>query len=268
MGFFDFIFSKKKKEQDRLRQEEETRLRKLEQVQKEQEHQRRIEKNKRKVAKPQSKKKISASTSNIPKNIQAILDAATIGIIAAQKGNRHLEQENLINLFNLTQNKSSQLLFIPADKYNLVGSGFSLLLEYPQVQANEDISRAIADYAFFCISKAIENAPNNKTLYLKRVSVVAQTRKFFYYTVANALEIPDSNPFDILLSAPLIVRTNDYIYAMGKYDFEHGTKITFEGVLKEFQELCYSQYVTKTAEDGKIYIDKVNDYIANSISKY
>lgn len=71
-----------------------------------------------------------------------------------------------------------------------------------------------------------------------------------------------------MLSAPLIVRTNDYIYAMGKYDFENGNKIAFEGILKKFHELCYGQYVRKTAEEGKIYIDKVNEYIANSISRY
>ena len=100
------------------------------------------------------------------------------------------------------------------------------------------------------------------------MTVVAQTREFFFYTVANALEIPDSNPFDIMLSAPLIVRTNDFIYAMGKYDFENGDKIVFEGKLKEFHDLCYGPYVRKTANEGKIYIDKVNDYIANSISRY
>ena len=100
------------------------------------------------------------------------------------------------------------------------------------------------------------------------MSVVAQTREFFFYTVANALEIPDSDPFDIMMSAPLIVRTNDYIYAMGKYDFEHGDNIPFEGVLKEFHDLCYGQFVRKTALEGKIYIDKVNEYIANSISRY
>ena len=203
----------------------------------------------------------------VSKNIQEIVDAATVGLVAAQQGNHRIEQENLIKLFNLTQNKSSQLLHIPTEKYNLVGTGFGLLLEYPQVKANEDVSRAIADYAFFCISKAIENDPGNKALHLKRISVVAQTRDFFFYTVANALEIPDSNPLDIMLSAPLIVRTNDYIYAMGKYDFENGNKIAFEGILKKFHELCYGQYVRKTAEEGKIYIDKVNEYIANSISE-
>lgn len=213
-------------------------------------------------------RRVSKISKAVPKNIQDIIDAATIGMAAAQKGNHKLEQENLIRLFNLTQEKSSQLLQIPADKYNLVGSGFCLLLEYPQVRANEDVSRAVADYAFFCISKAIKKEPSNKTLYLKRVLVLAHTRKFFFYTVANALNIPDSNPFDITLRAPLIVRTNDYIYAMGKYDFEHGEKISYEGELNEFRKLCYGQYVNKTAADGKRYIDSVNNYIANSISKY
>ena len=210
----------------------------------------------------------SVASKGNPKNIQEIIDAATMGIAAAQQGNNRLEQENLFNLFNLVQEKSSQLLHIPVDKYDLVGSGFCLLLEYGQVRADEDVSRAVADYAFFCISKAIEKEPNNKALYLKRVLVLAQTRKFFFYTVANALNIPDSNPFDITLMAPLIIRTNDYIYAMGKYDFEHGEKISYGGELNEFQKLCYGQYVNKTAADSKEYIDSVNNYIANSISKY
>lgn len=246
---------KRRIEQDKRMQEEKKRL--------EQERASRIEMRRRKALEQSKSTRVL-----VPQNIQNIIDAASIGLVAAQNGNHRIEQENLINLFNLTQDKSSQLLHIPADKYNLVGSGFCLLLEYPQVQANEDISRAIADYAFFCISKAIEHDPGNKTLYLKRMTVVAQTREFFFYTVANALEIPDSNPFDIMLSAPLIVRTNDFIYAMGKYDFENGDKIVFEGKLKEFHDLCYGPYVRKAANEGKIYIDKVNDYIANSISRY
>ena len=55
---------------------------------------------------------------------------------------------------------------------------------------------------------------------------------------------------------------------MGKYDFEHGDKIVFEGALKEFHDLCYGQYIRKTAAEGKEYIDKVNNYIATSISRY
>lgn len=259
MGIFDF-FKKKKVAEHRSQQNEKPHHEDFASTKK-------VVKPKKRVESPtESPKKVASK--NVPKNIQDILDAATIGLVAAQQGNDRIEQENLINLFNLTQSKSSQLLHIPEDKYNLVGSGFCLLLEYPQVKANEDISRAIADYAFFCISKAIDNAPNNKTLYLKRLSVVAQTREFFFYTVANALDIPDTNPLDILLSAPLIIRTNDYIYAMGKYDFENGENIEFEGVLKKFHDLCYGQHVRKTSEDGKGYIEKVNEYIASSISRY
>ena len=195
----------------------------------------------------------------IPENIQNIINVAAQGIMSAQNGNYRLEQESLFNLFNLVQARSSQLLHIPTDKYNLLGSCFCLLLEYPQIQYNEDISRAIADYAFFCISKAIEHNPNNKALYLKRMSIVAQTRKFFFYTVANALEIPDSNPFDIMLSAPLIVRTNDYIYAMGKYDY-HIT-VTIDGETIEF---------VRTDEfnvGDAISVRKINYYSGDQLEK-
>ena len=64
------------------------------------------------------------------------------------------------------------------------------------------------------------------------------------------------------------MRTNDYIYAMGKYDFENGNKIVYEGILKEFHDLCYGQYTTKTANEGKEYIDVVNSYIECSIRRY
>lgn len=240
MGLFDF-FNKKKKERERqeqLRQQQEADLNTYE------------------------------TRTNVPQNIQKIIDAATIGVSAAQKGDLLLEQESLINLFEFTQRRSGQLLQIPADKYNIVGSAFCLLLEFPPVRINEDISRAVADYAFFCISKAIDKAPDNKALYLKRASVVALSRKFFFYTVANALDIHDTDPFDIMLSAPLIVRTNDYIYAMGKFDFENANKIVCEGILKEFHDLCYGQYTTKTANEGKEYIDTVNNYIECSIRRY
>jgi len=245
MGFFDFLFGNSKKAKESQLHQQPARA----------------ERN-------TSVSKAFETRASVSPNIQKIIDAASIGVTAAQRGIQHVEQENLVKLFNLTQARSGQLLQIPADKYNIVGSGFCLLLDSPLVLANEDISRAIADYAFLCISKAIEHDPSNKALYLKRVSVVAQTRKFFFYTVANALDIPDSDPLDIMLSAPLIVRTNDYIYAMGKYDFENGNKIAYEGILKEFHNLCYGQHIRKTASDGKSYIDEVNAYIEASISRY
>ncbi len=201
-------------------------------------------------------------------NIQKIVDAASKGLEAGLHRDFQQEYENLIDLFNFTQDKSSQLLDIPVEEYNIVGSGFTLLLGYQQVRDNENISRAVADYAFFCMSKAIKHNPEHKLLYLKRASVVAETREFFYYTVANALEIPDTNPMRLDLCAPLIIRTNEYIYAMGKYDFENGNRIVLEGELKRFHDLCYGSTIFKTAADGKIYIDKVVDHIANSISRY
>lgn len=266
MGLLDFLFGKKKSNDYEaiLRRKKEVEQKRKAEL---------AEARRRDEEKTKQYSKTPKPIKSVPKNIQKIIDEATLGVaIAVQNSNqfRDKEQECLINLFNLTQEKSSQLLHIPADKYNIVGTGFCLLLEYNQVRANEELSRAIADYAFFCISKAIEYNPTSKDLYLKRLSLVRYTHEFFFYTVANALNIPDSNPFDMdpMLGAPLIIRTNEYIYAMGKYDFEKIGNVALDGDLKEFHELCYGKFNFKTAKEGKVYIDKVNAYIANSISRY
>lgn len=49
----------------------------------------------------------------VPKNIQEIVDAATVGLVAAQQGNHRIEQENLIKLFNLTQINLANFFIFP-----------------------------------------------------------------------------------------------------------------------------------------------------------
>lgn len=109
MGLFDF-FNKKK--QESLRIEEEARLRKLEQERQERERQKRLEENRKKeaaerLAQKKAEREVNLSIDNVPQNIQDIIDAATLGLMAAQKGNSRLEQESLFDLFNLTQVKST-----------------------------------------------------------------------------------------------------------------------------------------------------------------
>lgn len=210
----------------------------------------------------------SACNKNIPANIQDILGAASLGLMGAQTGNHRAEQKNLFNMFNLVQESCSQILQIPEDQYNLVGSAFSLLLSYPQVQANEDVARAIADYAFFCISKAIDKTPNNEVLHTKRVSILAETRNYFYFTIANAMELPDYNPMDFFASMPLIVRTNSYLYAMVKYDLSFMSNKHYDGQIGELINLAQNSMSNNTLEDGHKYIEKVMVYLTNTFMKY
>ncbi len=215
-----------------------------------------------------SQKPASSSVASLPSNIQNIIGAARLGLMGAQTGNSRMEQENLFNMFNLVQDACSQLLKIPTDQCNLVGSAFSLLLSYRQVRENEDLARAIADYAFFCLSKAINANPRNEMLHAKRLSVLAETRDFFYYTVANAMELPDSDPFDLLTCAPLRIRTNDYLYAMVKYDLSFMRNKNFDGPMGELIKAATNAMSNKTAQDGNDYIDKIMIYLINTFKKY
>lgn len=204
----------------------------------------------------------------LPTNIQKIIEAANIGLLGAKTGNHQMEQEGLFNMFNLVQDSCSQILQIPKDKCNTVGSAFSLLLSYRQVQQNEDLARAIADYAFFCISKAIEYNPNQEVLHAKRISILAETRSFFYYTIANAMELPDYNPLDFFASIPLRVRTNDYLFAIVKYDLSFMTNINYGEEMGDLINAATKAMSNKTGKDGREYIDKIMEYLTNAFKKY
>lgn len=217
---------------------------------------------------PSSPKPAASSIASLPSNIQDIIGAASMGLMGAQSGNHRMEQENLFNMFNLVQDSCSQLLKIPTDQCNIVGSAFSLLLSYRQVQENEDLARAIADYAFFCLSKAINANPRNEILHAKRLSVLAETRDYFYYTVANAMELPDYNPLDFFASMPLRIRTNDYLFAMVKYDLSFMSNKRYDGPMGELINASTNAMSNKTTQDGCDYIDKIMIYLINTFKKY
>lgn len=214
------------------------------------------------------KKSESDSIGSLPPKIQDIIGAASLGLMCAQNGNQRMEQESLFKMFNLIQDSCSQMLQIPNDQCNIVGSAFSLLLSYRQVRENEDLARAIADYAFYALTKAIEANPNNEILHVKRLSVLAETRDFFYYTIANAMELPDYNPLDFFASMPLMIRTNDYLFAMVKHDLSFMTKKNYDGPIKDLITAATKAMSNKTDKDGSDYIDKIMVYLTDTFKKY
>lgn len=200
----------------------------------------------------------------IAPNIQKIIDLANSGLSCAIRNDMQGEWRNLAEMFNVVQDASGQLLDIPSQYCNVVGSAYSLLLSHQQIQDNEDIARAIADYAFYLLSKAIEYNPTDN-LYQKRISLLADSRRFFYYTIANALEIPDPSPMDILYM-PLRIKTNDYLYAMGKADFSKTYFHDLSGNIKDFYALCQDSH--HSVEDGIGFIKSTVLYIEKSLSRY
>lgn len=200
----------------------------------------------------------------IAPNIQKIIDLANFGLSCAIRNDMQGEWRYLAEMFNVVQDASGQLLDIPSQYCNVVGSAYSLLLSRQQIQDNEDIARAIADYAFYLLSKAIEYNPTDN-LYQKRISLLADARDFFYYTIANALEIPDPSPMDIPY-IPLRIKTNGYLYAMGKADFSKANFHDLSGNIKEFYALC--QNSRHSVENGSEFIKSTVSYIEKSLSIY
>lgn len=127
------------------------------------------------------------------------------------------------------------------------------------------LQEPIADYAFYLFSKAIEYNPTESNLYQKRISLLADTRSFFYYTIANALQIPDPSPMDVPFM-PLRIKTNGYLYAMGKADFSKANFHGQSGIINDFYTLC--QDSRHSVEDGIEFIKSTVLYIEESLSRY
>lgn len=256
MGFFDFFWSKKKDVQPlTLNQEtdgDSTATKEAKETD---------------DADVSSKYK-SKEVATLPANIQEILAAASLGILGAQSNNWKIEQDNLFKLFNLVQDSCSQMLQIPLNQYNIIGSAFSLLLSHKQIQSNEEVACAVADYAFYGISKAIEANPGQEALHTKRLSILAETRDYFFYTIANAMELPDYDPFDFFASMPLIVRTNSYLFAMVKYDLQFISNTRFDGKIGNLISAALNAMSNETASDGKEYIDQTVTYLTKIFAQY
>lgn len=227
-----------------------------------------------KISSPSSQPKQKPTDSSrqtiatLPANIQDIIAAASVALIAVQKGDRKMEQDFLIKMFNLVQESCSQILQIPDAQCNIVGTAFSLLLSYPQIQANEDVARAIADYAFYCISRAIASDPKNEILRAKRLSILTETRDYFFYTIANAMELPDYNPLDFFASMPLQIRTNSYLYAIVKYDLTFMKDKSYDGPLGNLIKTASNSMSNDTPENGGNYVNKIMEYLIDTFKKY
>lgn len=208
---------------------------------------------------------LNKQSEQVAPNIQKIIDLANSGLHCAVRNDIQGEWMNLAEMYNVVQGASGQLLDIPFQYCNTVASAFSLLLSHQEIRENEDIARAIADYAFYLFSKAIEYNPTESNLYQKRISLLADTRSFFYYTIANALEIPDPSPMDVPFM-PLRIKTNGYLYAMGKADFSKANFHGQSGIINDFYTLC--QDSRHSVENGIEFIKSTVLYIEESLSRY
>ena len=189
---------------------------------------------------------------------------AKIAINHAQSNNTKEEVKTLICLYNKVQDASSQLLTV--SNYDIVGSAYCLMGSYPLFMNNEDTRRVIADNAFYCLSKAIEKDPN-KSIYLKRLSVLAYFHKDFYYTIANAMEITDDDIFSVPYT-PLIIKTNQYYYDIAFHDFlQIGLKNYPDEQIENLYQLV-KQIENCNAQKGIICVNKIINYLSSVYQQY
>lgn len=194
----------------------------------------------------------------------SIITLAKQALTNAQNNNERAEIEALVQLYNEVQKASGQLLTVT--DYNLVGSAFCLMGSYPIFINNEDTRRVIADNAFYCLSKAIEQN-SSKEIHLKRLAVLANFYKDFYYTIANAMDISDDDDF-LFPMTPLIIKTNQYYYDMANFDFQKVGLTSYPEQIGELYNLVSQHLADCDTQRGKEYIDEIVDYLTSVYQQY
>lgn len=169
---------------------------------------------------------------------------------------------NLIswNYYLIIHEKPYLLTMFSPQQYDLISRITSMLISNPKINQSESRILECTNYGFYCLHRALEYK-DKEVLHQMRISLMADTHKWFYKTVADALGI-SSKSFDLFspLNMPLIVRTNRDYYYMGYYDFEMSVNKNYEGNMLEFQRLVYDN-CNNSIDKGRANIAKTAKYI-------
>lgn len=198
-------------------------------------------------------------------NLSSIITLARKAVNFAQKENVKAEIETLVELYNEVQKSSSQLLSLT--DYNIVGSAYFQMSKYNAFMKDEDIRRVIADNAFYCFSKALERK-SIKGIHFMRLAILAHFHNDFYFTIANALNLPEYDYNDIF-QTPLIIRTNKYYYDIALYDFQETELNSFlDPAIEKLYRLVNEKVGYYDAQSGKQHIDKIVNHLESIYKQY
>lgn len=169
----------------------------------------------------------------------------------------------LANLFNAIQDSSSQLLYLK--NYESVGNAYIMMTKYQYFMNVEDARRVIADNAFYCISKAIRQTPS-QLLYVKRLKIIDTMFNDFFYTVANALDIPDDDILKIPFT-PLKIKANTPRFNMAYHDFTKSGLLNNppSSLIKLHSAVLDEEY---DVEKGEECIDAIISYLEGVYKRY
>ena len=161
MGLFDFIFSSKKKEQERIRLEAEKRRQRLEQERIARERERRLEENRRKEQERQARLKAERDKINNYNSSEFLNPYVDRAISTYESGNIGQLQNELDQLVSLLNKPGSGRFITTFSRKDRLCEVFNLCLQYDWMN-DSDIREVWAENAFYCISEYFKIANNQQ----------------------------------------------------------------------------------------------------------
>lgn len=161
MGLFDFLFGSKRKEQERLRQEEEARRQKLEQERIARERERRLEENRRKEQERQAQMKAEREQKNKSNSSEFLKPYVDSAISIFESGNIGQLQNALYQLVSLLNKPGSGKYITSFSQKDRLCEVFNLCLQYDWMN-DADIREVWAENAFYCISEYFKMAKSQQ----------------------------------------------------------------------------------------------------------
>lgn len=199
--------------------------------------------------------------------------------ILAHEAIKNIEFENiqdanilLVNLYKYVINAPSCLKTI--SNYGDVGKGFTLML-CNQLSNDVDTLQTMSSIAYLCLSKAIEQQPNNLNLYKDRLLVLNVGHDAFKYTVMSVLS-QDMDYFLPSFQSMIGIRSRNAIWKMEFSDIEKHPSIClsfpFFANRRNFiidiiqrQLFLPAKTTTEVITQGKDLHEKVYKYLTQKI---
>ncbi len=153
----------------------------------------------------------------------------------------------------------------------LVAQALTHILSFRRID-DIDARQTISSIAYFLVSKAIIEEPNNRNLYKDRVLITILEKESFNYTILSALNDHSMSPFSITYA--MASRENSVaIVKMQMYDFSVGGSALvrmspiFENAFMKDMDLIKGGRFGENADidalmaEGKVAHEKVYDYL-------
>lgn len=200
--------------------------------------------------------------------------------ILVQEAIKYIECENtrdanisLVNLYRTVQSNPSCLQSV--NDYAIIGKGFTLML-CNQLSDDIDTLQTISSIAYLCLSRAIEQQPNNFNLYKDRLLVMNIGYDAFKYTVMSVLEQGMDGFSNLMFQSRADILSRNALWEMEFTDIERHPSICisfpfFEDrkqfILDKIQRQFFlpAKTITEVKAHGQVLHNKTYKYLTERI---